>query len=83
VRSYKLPANVLLFRGDGLHVATVDAHDRVVMKPVVIGRDYGSDVEVVRGLAPDDQVVLSPPDSLADGTQVRIARTAGRQVAKS
>ena len=31
--AFKLPANVLLFRGDGMHVATVDAKSRVVMKP--------------------------------------------------
>ncbi len=41
-KSFTLPANVLLFRGDGLHVATVDAHGRVMLTPVIIGRDYGS-----------------------------------------
>src|SRR6202000_289033 len=40
---YKLPSNVLLFRGDGLHVAVVDANHQVVMKPVTVGRDFGSE----------------------------------------
>ena len=82
-KSFKLPANVLLFRGDGMHVATVDAHDHVVMKAVTVGRDYGSDIEVVDGLGPDDNVVLSPPDSLADGAVVHVARPQTEQVAKS
>ncbi len=82
--SWKLPANVLLFRGDGLHVATVGADDRVVMKPVTIGRDFGSAIEIVAGLSGSDQVILSPPDSLTDGAVVRVVKRAGAgQVAKS
>jgi len=75
-QSFKLPANVLLFRSDGLHVGTVDANNHVVLKPVEIGRDYGSDIEIVRGLTADDNVILSPPDSLKDGVSVRVAKPA-------
>jgi RND family efflux transporter MFP subunit len=82
--SYKLPANVLLFRSDGLHVGTVDSKNRVVLKPVEVGRDYGSDVEIVRGLDTNDKVILSPPDSLTDGLTVRVATPAKpARVAKS
>jgi RND family efflux transporter MFP subunit len=80
--SYKLPANVLLFRGDGLLVATVDAQNRVVMKPVTIGRDYGSDIEVIHGLSANDDVILSPPDSLTNSAVVRVAAPAASKVAK-
>ena len=72
-QSFKLPANVLLFRSDGLHVGVVDANNKVVLKPVEIGRDYGSDIEIVHGLTADDNVILSPPDSLRDGVAVRVA----------
>jgi len=82
-KTFKLPANVLLFRGDGMHVATVDSQGHVVMKTVTLGRDYGSDVEVVQGLKADDDVVLSPPDSLTEGAVVHVARTSPEQVAKS
>lgn len=81
--AFKLPANVLLFRGDGMHVATVGRQGEVVMKPVTIGRDYGSDVEIVHGLTADDNVILSPPDSLTDGVIVRVAQSAPAKVAKS
>ena len=70
--AYKLPANVLLFRDNGMHVATVGTNGRVLMKPVTIGRDYGSDIEVVQGLTAHDAVILSPSDSLADGVNVRV-----------
>jgi RND family efflux transporter MFP subunit len=75
--SFLLPANVLLFRGDGLHVATVDADGRVALKPVTVGRDYGSKVEIVSGLSASDRVILSPPDSLVNGTVVRVVKPGG------
>ena len=80
--SYKLPANVLLFRGDGMKVATVGANGQVIMKEVTVGRDYGSDIEIVQGLSAEDKVILSPPDSLTDGVNVRVAAPTG-QVAQS
>src|SRR5580698_3291047 len=70
--SLQLPANTLLFRSDGIHVATVDASDHVVLKTIIIGRDYGSAIEVVHGLTPQDVVILSPPDSLIDQDRVRV-----------
>jgi RND family efflux transporter MFP subunit len=81
--SYKVPANVLLFRGDGMHVATVGDKGQVVLKQVTIGRDYGSDIEIIQGLAADDKVILSPPDSLTDGVNVRVAPPPPGKVAKS
>ncbi|HVO46309.1 MAG TPA: efflux RND transporter periplasmic adaptor subunit, partial [Steroidobacteraceae bacterium] len=81
--AFRLPANVLLFRGDGLNVATVAAGGHIVMKAVTIGRDYGSEIEVIQGLTAEDDVVLSPPDSLTAGAAVRVVNPATRQVAKS
>lgn len=70
--SLLLPANTLLFRSDGIHVATVDATGHVVLKPIIIGRDYGAAIEVVHGLTAQDNVILSPPDSLIDHDRVRV-----------
>jgi RND family efflux transporter MFP subunit len=81
--SFKLPANVLLFRGDGLQVATVDRSSHVVLKPVTIGRDYGSDIEIVHGLSAEDNVILSPPDSLTDHAEVRVAQPAAAPTEKA
>jgi RND family efflux transporter MFP subunit len=75
--SLRLPANTLLFRSDGVHVATVDASGQVTLKPIIIGRDYGSAIEVVNGLTAQDAVILSPPDSLLDHARVRLVAPAG------
>ena len=71
--SLRLPANTVLFRSAGLQVATVDAQQRVKLKSIVQGRDFGNSIEVLSGLEPDDAVILNPPDSLTDGVPVRIA----------
>jgi RND family efflux transporter MFP subunit len=69
----RLPANTVLFRSAGLQVATLDNQQRVTLKSIVQGRDFGNTIEVLSGLAPNELVVLNPPDSIADGVQVRIA----------
>jgi RND family efflux transporter MFP subunit len=69
----RLPANTVLFRSAGLQVATLDSQQRVKLKSIVQGRDFGNSIEVLSGLAPNETVVLNPPDSIADGVQVRVA----------
>jgi len=69
----RLPANTVLFRAEGLQVATIDAQKRVKLKSIVQGRDFGNTIEVLSGLEPNDTVILNPPDSLIDGVVVRIA----------
>jgi RND family efflux transporter MFP subunit len=72
----RLPANTVLFRAAGLQVATLDSQQRVTLKSIVQGRDFGNTIEVLSGLAPNELVVLNPPDSITDGVQVRIAAPA-------
>jgi hypothetical protein len=42
------------------------------MVPITLGRDFGTEVEVVAGLDGSEAVIASPPDSLVDGEEVRI-----------
>jgi hypothetical protein len=77
----RLPANTVLFRSAGLQVATLDSQQRVKLKSIVQGRDFGNSIEVLSGLAPHETVVVNPPDSIADGVQVRIAQPDAAQPA--
>jgi hypothetical protein len=43
---------------------------------LIIGRDFGTTLEVVSGLKPDQWIVLNPPDSLEDGQQVHVKQVA-------
>lgn len=69
----RVPASALLFRAQGLQVATVESGDRVRLHAIIEGRDFGSSVEVLSGISANDEVVQNPPDSLIDGAIVHIA----------
>jgi RND family efflux transporter MFP subunit len=68
-----VPVSALLFRGDGLNIATLGEDDRVVLKPITVAADLGTTVEVSSGLTATDRVINNPPDSLQSGDIVRIA----------
>jgi len=74
--TYRLPTSALLFREHGLEVATIGPDDKVVLKPITVGRDLGTEIEVRSGLEPNDRVIDSPPDSLGAGDTVKIANAA-------
>jgi hypothetical protein len=68
----QVPVNALLFRSEGLRAVVVDANHRTHLQKLSIGRDYGTALEVLQGLKPDDWIVLNPPDSLDEGVQVNV-----------
>ena len=71
--TFLLPVNTLLFRSEGLQVGIV-RDGKVVLSAVTPGHDFGSQIEIVSGLKPDDQVIMNPPDSLVTGQQVQIVQ---------
>ncbi len=66
-----IPVNTLLFRSEGLRVATVRS-GKAQLIPITIGRDYGSEVEVVSGLSTKDEIIVNPSDSLLSGAEVKV-----------
>ena len=70
--TFRLPVNALIFRSEGLRVATVK-DGAVSLLPIALGRDFGSTVEVVSGLTGAESIVVNPPDSLAEGQRVNVA----------
>lgn len=73
-----VPANALIFRSEGLQVALV-RDGKTELRPIAIGRDYGTEVEVVSGISPQDIVIENPSDSLISGEEVRMAQKGGRE----
>jgi RND family efflux transporter MFP subunit len=71
-----VPSSALIFDARGLSVATVEADNRVLLKPVSIERDLGAVVELASGLAPNDRVIENPPDGIGNGAEVRLAGAA-------
>lgn len=64
-----LPANTLIFRAEGMRVAVV-RDGKAELTPIVMGRDFGTEVEVLAGVTAQDAVVENPSDSLTSGTAV-------------
>jgi multidrug efflux system membrane fusion protein len=67
-----VPSSAMLFRSEGPSVAVVGPGDRVQLRPIAIGRDFGTSLEILQGIRPTDRVVENPPDSLEAGQVVRV-----------
>jgi RND family efflux transporter MFP subunit len=70
-RTYLIPVPALIFRSEGPQVATVNDGHHATLKDVKIGRDFGTEMEVLSGLSDQDVVVVNPPDSITNGEEVR------------
>jgi RND family efflux transporter MFP subunit len=70
-----LPVSAMLFRSEGMQAATVENGDQVQLRNVVVGRDFGNEIEVVSGIKASDWVIVNPSDSLVSGEKVRLATT--------
>lgn len=68
-----LPINAILFRPDGTMAAVVGSDNRINLKKITIGRDFGNALEVLDGIDTSDRVVINPPDALEQNEQVNVA----------
>ena len=71
VPSLVVPANAIIFNADGLHVAVLE-NGTAHFRKVTVTRDMGTSVEVNDGVNTGDQVILSPPVDLVDGSKVQV-----------
>ena len=73
-RSLILPVSTLIFRSEGLRVGVV-RDGKAQLVPIIMGKDYGNEVEVVSGLNENDAVISNPPDSLSSGAAVQVVNS--------
>src|SRR5580700_6816742 len=71
IPSVVVPVGAILFRSEGLRVGVIRNKNKVALVPVILGKDYGTEVEVLSGIHPDDWVIMNPADSLTSGAVVR------------
>jgi len=67
-----LSNTALLFRPEGTMVAVVGPDEKILLKRVSIGQDFGNSVEILQGVDPRDRIVDNPADSIEAGEQVRV-----------
>ncbi|HTU43370.1 MAG TPA: efflux RND transporter periplasmic adaptor subunit [Candidatus Aquilonibacter sp.] len=73
-----VPVNAMLFRSQGAQVAVIGQNNKIELRQINIGRDFGTALEILGGVSATDRIVVNPPDSLEDGQQVNIAQAAPR-----
>jgi RND family efflux transporter MFP subunit len=66
-----IPSNALVFRS-GPQVVVVDKASKAHLHNVTIGRDLGTSLEILSGVAADDSIIVNPPDSISDGMAVAV-----------
>ncbi len=70
-----IPVNAMLFRAEGPQAAVVDKDGKVHLRPITIGRDFGTTIEILGGIDASDRIIVNPSDSLEEGQQVHIAKS--------
>ena len=68
-----VPVNAMLFRSEGSRLAVVGSDNRVQLRAINIGKDYGTTLEILGGVTAQDRIVINPSDSLEDGQLVNLA----------
>jgi membrane fusion protein, multidrug efflux system len=76
-----IPTKTLLFAVNGINVAVVN-NGVVQLKKVVLGIDYGQNVEIKSGISPEDEIILNPPDSIQDGQKVVVQNSSENKSVK-
>lgn len=69
----RIPATALMPVNQGVQVAVLGDGNKAVLKSIQLGRDFGDSVEVTAGLASQDRVIDSPPETLQSGDSVQLA----------
>jgi membrane fusion protein, multidrug efflux system len=70
-----IPDNAILIDAKGSRVVVVDPSNKIHIKPVKLGRDFGTKTEILSGLDAQDRVVQNPADDLHEGMPVSIQST--------
>ncbi len=66
-----VPLNALATR-DGKRVVYVIRDNHAVEIPVTVGKEFGSQTEITRGLSAGDRVIAAVTDRIANGTPVKV-----------
>ncbi|HEY0947369.1 MAG TPA: efflux RND transporter periplasmic adaptor subunit [Opitutaceae bacterium] len=69
---FAVPVAAVMIRAQGPQVAVVQPDNTIRLQNVTLGRDLGTELEIVNGLQPGERVVQNPSDLLRPGTHVNV-----------
>lgn len=70
IQPVMLPQTALIVRMAGPQTVVMDANHTAHFRSLVLGRDLGTEVEVIAGLKQGESVILSPSDAITEGSHV-------------
>jgi RND family efflux transporter MFP subunit len=70
-----VPSNTMIYRADGAQVALVTPENKIELRHVETGRDFGRTIEILNGVTPQDKLIINPADAIANGQSVQVAPT--------
>jgi multidrug efflux pump subunit AcrA (membrane-fusion protein) len=73
----RIPATALIVNAAGTQVALVTGDQKVHYTKVIIGRDYGNELDIISGLNPGATVIVNVADGLQEGAQVHTQAAPG------
>jgi multidrug efflux system membrane fusion protein len=73
----QIPATALIIHAGGPQVAVVTSDQKVHFQKVVIGRDYGNQLDIISGLEPGATIIVNIADGLQEGAQVHTEAAQG------
>ena len=68
-----IPSNTLVIQPDGPKVVVIGQGNLAHFQSIEIGRDYGTAVEIIKGLNGGEKIVTNPADYLQEGQAVQLA----------
>jgi RND family efflux transporter MFP subunit len=69
-----LPSSTLIVRAAGPQVAAIQ-NSTVRVRKIILGRDFGQQIEVLSGVAENEMIVINPTDAMREGAQVKVAQS--------
>ena len=67
-----LPDTAIQIDAKGIRVYLVDSTGKIQVRPITLGRDFGTKSEVLTGVTTTDRVVQNPTESLQEGMVVNV-----------
>ena len=71
----RVPASCVMLTSKGNQVGVVDDQQQVHYRVVELGEDFGTEIEIVKGVEPSDRVLTSPSYSIPEGSAVKATLT--------
>lgn len=70
--SFRIPIGALIIRDGPPLVALLKEDNTVSLQQVMIGKDYGKSIQIIRGIQEGDRIIVNPNFRIRDGIEVKV-----------